>query len=156
MKRTVIVLSLFASSFLIGTNSCEAKLYLQILNHSKYDAATAKCIPSKHGWGKLIRIFSSNTLPKNSSSSHYLTKEVSLNINEGSDLVFLSVTPNGTNELAVNKIVKVNKMTISKKIARYSLGINSEIAIPEQLAKVEEDSKDRVKISMKFSHPDKK
>ena len=66
------------------------------------------------------------------------------------------MTPNGTNELAVNKIVKVNKMTISKKIARYSLGINSEIAIPEQLAKVEEDSKDRVKISMKFSHPDKK
>ena len=52
-------------------------------------------------------------------------------------------------------MIKVQKMIISKEIANFNLGVNTEIIVPEQLAKVEEDSKDKVKISFKFSHPDK-
>ena len=67
----------------------------------------------------------------------------------------LHVTPKGQDDAAVNKVIKVHKMIISKEIAKYSVGINSEIIVPEQLAKVEEDTKEQIKISVKFSHPDK-
>jgi hypothetical protein len=155
MKNTLVALGFLVSMFFMGTKNCDAKLYIQVRNHSKYDAVTSKCIPSKHGWGEILRLVSSNSLNKNDSSKNIINREVSLNINEGSDLVFLSVTPKGQNELAGNKLVKVNKMIISKGIAKYNLGVNSEIEIPEQIAKVEEDSQNRIKISIKFSHPEK-
>ncbi len=88
-------------------------------------------------------------------SKNTITREVRLNINEASDLIFLYVTPKDANDLAVNKVIKVQKMIMGKEIANYNLGVNTEILVPEQLAKVEEDSKDQVKISLKFSHPDK-
>ena len=88
-------------------------------------------------------------------SKNSITREARLNINEASDLLFLYVTPKVQNELSINKLVKVNKMIISKEIAKFNTGVNSEIIIPEQLAKVEEDSKTQLKIAIKYSHPDK-
>ncbi len=155
MKYILIALGLLVSIIFTDTNTCEAKLYVQLRNHLKYDEAKASFIPSAQGWGKIIRIFNSDSLNKKFASKNTITREVRLNINEASDLIFLYVTPKDANDLAVNKVIKVQKMIIGKEIAHYNLGVNTEIIVPEQLAKVEEDSKDLVKISFKFSHPDK-
>ena len=155
MKNILIALGLLVSIIFIDPNTCEAKLYVQIRNHAKYDEAKGLFIPSSQGWGKILRIFNSGSLNKNSSSKNSITREVSLNINDASDVLFLYVIPKDQNDLAVNKVVKVSGMKISKEIAKYHLGVNSEIIVPDQLAKVEEDTIDRVKISLKYSHPEK-
>ena len=155
MKKLLLVAGLLVSIIFTDSNTCEAKLYVQLRNHLKYDEAKASFIPSSQGWGKILRIFNSDASNYKSSSKNTITREVRLHINEASDLIFLYVTPKDANDLAVNKVIKVEKMIIGKEIANYNLGVNSEILVPEQLAKVEEDSKDQVKISFKFSHPDK-
>jgi hypothetical protein len=155
MKKILIALGLLLSIISIDAKTCEAKLYVQIRNHAKYDEAKASLVPSNQGWGQIVRIFNSDGSNLNSSSKNIITREVRLNIAEASDLLFLYVTPKGNNDLAVNKVIKVPNMVISKKIAKYNLGVNAEVIIPEQLAKVEEDTKEQVKISLKFSHPDK-
>ena len=155
MKRIIIALGLLVSIIGFNTAKCEAKLYVQIHNHARFNAATASFIPYREGWGQIIRIFSSNAANTIVTSKNSIIREARLNIIEASDLLFLYVIPKGQNELAVNKLVKVKKIIISKEIATYNLGINSEIIIPEQLAKVEEDSKTVVKIAIKYTHPDK-
>ncbi|MEI7787922.1 MAG: hypothetical protein WCI23_04690 [Chlorobiaceae bacterium] len=145
MKKIIIALGLLVSMLGFNTKKCEAKLYVQINKHA----------PSKEGWDKIIRIFSSNSSNPMVTSKNSITREARLNINEASDLLFLYVTPKVQNELSINKLVKVNKMIISKEIAKFNTGVNSEIIIPEQLAKVEEDSKTQLKIAIKYSHPDK-
>ena len=155
MKYILMALGLLVSIIFIDPNTCEAKLYVQLRNHLKYDEAKESFIPSTQGWGQIIRIFKSDTVNKKTSSKNTITREVRLSINEASDLIFLYITPKDANDLAFNKVIKVQKMIISKEIANFNLGVNTEIIVPEQLAKVEEDSKDQVKISFKFSHPDK-
>ena len=156
MKNTFIALSLLVSLIFAGTEKCDAKLYVQILNNTRYDAAKASLLPSKQGWGKILSIISDNTLPKRHQKKNVITREASININEGSDLIYLHIIPKGSNDLAVNKLIKVNKFIISKEIANYNLGVNAEIEIHDQVAKVDEDSIEGVKMSLKFSHPDKK
>ncbi len=155
MKNIFIASVLLVSIIFLDTNACQAELFVQIRNHLKYDEVKASFIPSSQGWGTIIRLFNSDSLNKQNASKNTIAREVRLNINEASDLIFLYVTPKGENDLAVNKVIKVQKMIIGKEIATYNLGVNTEIIVPEQLAKVEEDSKDQVKISLKFSHPDK-
>ncbi len=155
MKNIIIVLGLLVSIIFIDTRTCAAELYVQIRNHAKYNEAKASFAPSSQGWGEIVRIYNSDRLSKHSSSKNIITREVRLNIIEASDLLMLHVTPKGQDDAAVNKVIKVHKMIISKEIAKYSVGINSEIIVPEQLAKVEEDTKEQIKISVKFSHPDK-
>ncbi|MEI7706646.1 MAG: hypothetical protein WCI90_00125 [Chlorobium sp.] len=155
MKKLLLVAGLLVSIIFLDHNTCQAKLFVQLRNHLKYDEAKASFIPSTQGWGQIIRIFKSDTVNKKTSSKNTITREVRLSINEASDLIFLYITPKDANDLAFNKVIKVQKMIISKEIANFNLGVNTEIIVPEQLAKVEEDSKDQVKISFKFSHPDK-
>ncbi len=155
MKKFITACGLFLSLIIFNTNPCEAKLYVEIRDHIWYDAETNSFKPSSRGWGQIIRIFNSNAVKKTYSSRKTITRELTLNINDASDLLFLTVTPKNQNEHALNKVIKVNKMTLSKEIAKYNLGVNSEIKIPEQLAKVEADNKDQIKISIKFTHPDK-
>jgi hypothetical protein len=155
MRNMFLVLGLLVSIIFIDAKTCEAKLYVQIRDHAKYDEAKASFVPSNQGWGQIVRIFNSDGSNISTSKKNIITREVRLNIAEASDLLFIYVTPKGNNDQAVNKVIKVPNMVISKKIAKYNLGVNSEIIIPEQLAKVEEDTKEQVKISLKFSHPDK-